>query len=96
LWHTPAIGSSGSEPEVLDVRKAAVRLPVEEKQRVVLAVLAGELTAAEAARGHGVSTNAVLSWRSKFLDAGRRALEEKISGPDRDTGTAVRISFRTQ
>lgn len=33
------------------MRKVAVRLPVEEKQRVVLAVLAGELTAAE---GHPV------------------------------------------
>lgn len=62
------------------MRKPAVRLPVEEKQRVVLAVLAGETTAAEAARRHEVSTNAVLSWRAKFLDAGRRALEEKISG----------------
>jgi transposase len=78
------------------VRKPAVRLPVEEKQRVVLAVLAGELTAAEAARRHGVSTNAVLSWRAKFLDAGKRALEEKISGPDRGTCTPEERRLRVE
>ena len=70
------------------MRKPAVRLPVEEKVRVVLAVLAGETTASEAARRHGVSTNAVLSWRGKFLDAGRPALEDKISGPGEGAGTA--------
>jgi hypothetical protein len=40
---------AGSEPEIRRMRKPAVRLPVERKQRVVLAVLAG----AEAARRHG-------------------------------------------
>jgi transposase len=70
------------------VRKPAVRLPVEEKVRVVLAVLGGEMTASEAARRHGVSTNAVLNWRSKFLDAGRHALADKISGPGKGAGSA--------
>jgi transposase len=78
------------------VRKPAVRLPVEGKVRVVLAVLAGEMTASEAARRHGVSTNAVLSWRDKFLDAGRRALEDKISGPGKGAGTAEERRLRVE
>jgi hypothetical protein len=43
-----------------------------------------------------VSTNAVLSWRAKFLDAGKRALEDKISGPDRGTGTAEERRLRVE
>jgi transposase-like protein len=39
--------------EVRRVRKPARRLPVEEKVRVVLGVLGGELPASEAARRHG-------------------------------------------
>jgi transposase-like protein len=35
------------------MRKPAVRLPVEEKQRVVLSVLAGEMTATEVASRYG-------------------------------------------
>jgi transposase len=38
----------------------------------------------------------VLSWRAKFLDAGKRALEEKISGPDRGTGTAEERRLRVE
>jgi len=78
------------------VRKPAVRLPVEEKVRVVLALLVGEMSASEAARRHGVSTNAVLNWRGKFLDAGRRALEDKISGPSKDAGTAEERRLRVE
>jgi transposase len=52
------------------VRKPAKRLPIEEKVRVVLAVLGGEMSASEAARRHGVSVLAMLSWRNRFLDAG--------------------------
>jgi transposase len=78
------------------MRKPAVRLPIEEKVRVVLAVLGGEMTASEAARRHGVSTNAVPSWRNKFLDAGRHAPEDKISGPGRGTGTAEERRLRIE
>jgi transposase len=51
------------------MRKPGVQLPVQEKARVVIAVLAGEISAAEGARRHGVSTNAVLRWWARFLDA---------------------------
>jgi transposase len=70
------------------VRKPAKRLPIEEKVRVVLAVLGGEMTASEAARRHGVSVQAVLSWRNKFLDAGQQALGDKIPGPGKNAGSA--------
>jgi transposase len=70
------------------VRKPAKRLPIEEKVRVVLAVLGGEMTASEAARRHGVSVQAVLTWRNKFLDAGQQALGDKIPGPGKSAGSS--------
>ncbi len=70
------------------MRKPAKRLPIEEKVRVVLAVLGGEMTASEAARRHGVSVQAVLIWRNKFLDAGQQALGDKVPGPGKNAGSA--------
>jgi transposase len=49
----------------------AARLSVEEKTRVVLAVLGGEMTLAEAARRHSVTPQAVAQWRDRFLEAGK-------------------------
>ncbi|WP_418345829.1 hypothetical protein [Rhodococcus pyridinivorans] len=37
---------------------------------VMLAVLFGEMSAAEAARWHGTSDMSVLKWKQLFLDAG--------------------------
>jgi transposase len=71
------------------VRKPAKRLPLEEKVRVVLAVLGGEMSASEAARRHGVSVSAVSSWRNRFLDAGRQSLADRVpGGPSRNGGSA--------
>jgi transposase len=70
------------------VRKPKTRLPVEEKLRVVLAVLSGEMTASEAARRHGVSVQAVCQWRDKFLDGGRQALADKPPGMNGAAGSA--------
>jgi transposase len=56
-------------------------LPLEQKVKVVLALLAGELSASEAARRHGVSPPTVLRWRDRFLEAGRAGLQEKPPGP---------------
>lgn len=47
-----------------------MRLPIKEKVRVVFAVLAGEITVAEAARRHAVRSQAIYQWRDKFHDAG--------------------------
>ncbi|MEQ7129216.1 transposase [Actinopolymorpha sp. B11F2] len=48
--------------------------PVEDKVRIVLSVLAGEMTMADAARRHKVSETSVGKWKQQFLDAGRAGL----------------------
>lgn len=46
----------------------------EDKVRLVLAVLRGELTMAEAARREGVSQTSIANWRDAFLDGGQQAV----------------------
>lgn len=58
--------------------KPAKRSP-ERKLQVVLSVLRGEVTAAEAARRAGVSEATVHNWKNAFLEAGR----EGLAGPQR-------------
>jgi transposase len=48
---------------------------VETKLRIVLSVLRGEQSAAEAARRHGVSETSVGKWKEQFLEGGRAGLE---------------------
>jgi transposase len=48
--------------------------PVEDKVRIVLSVLAGEVTVAEAARKAKVSEQSVGNWKRQFLEAGRLGL----------------------
>ena len=43
--------------------------PVEDKVRIVLSVLAGETTVAEAARKAKVSEQSVGNWKRQFLEA---------------------------
>ncbi|MFE9703344.1 helix-turn-helix domain-containing protein [Streptomyces sp. NPDC005930] len=50
-------------------------LPPEQKVTIVLAVLAGETTAAEAARTAGVTDQAIYNWKRRFVTAGRNGLE---------------------
>lgn len=47
----------------------------EEKMRVVLAVLRGEASAAEAGRKAGVSEQTVSNWKRAFLESGRAGLD---------------------
>jgi transposase len=49
-------------------------LPMEEKVRIVLAVLAGELTVAQAARQSKVSEQSVSNWKRQFIETGRAGL----------------------
>jgi len=60
--------------------RARSRLSVQGKTQVVLAVLAGEMTLAEAARRHGVTSRAVGQWRDRFLEAGKASLESRMPG----------------
>ena len=48
----------------------------DQKLQIVLSVLRGEATAAEAARRSGVSEQSVHSWERTFLDSGRDGLEQ--------------------
>ena len=48
---------------------------VEDKLRIVLAVLRGEVSVAEAARREGASAVSISKWRDQFLAGGRQALE---------------------
>lgn len=63
--------------------KGRPTVPIETKVGVVLAVLAGEMTAAEAARRHGVSRPTIDNWRGRFIAAGRAGLEETPPGPSK-------------
>lgn len=51
-------------------RSRRTKIPVEVKVRVVLAVLSGEMSGAEAARRHGVSDMSVCPSGPEVIDAG--------------------------
>jgi transposase len=53
---------------------------VEKKTRVVLSVLAGEVTIAQAARREKVSEQSISRWKADFLEAGKTALAAGRSG----------------
>jgi transposase len=46
----------------------------EDKARVVVSILRGEVTIAEAARREGVSQTTIAKWRDRFLDGGQAAI----------------------
>lgn len=50
--------------------------PVDVKLKIVLSVLSGESTQAEAARRHGVSETSIGKWKEQFLTGGREGLEQ--------------------
>lgn len=50
------------------------------KTEVVLAVLHGEVAAAEIARQHGVHETLVHKWKRQFLEAGRQSFDDQRAG----------------
>ncbi len=64
--------------------------PVDVKLKIVLSVLSGESTQAEAARRHGVSETSIGKWKEHFLAGGRGGLEhgDKAARP---TGREARL-----
>jgi transposase len=56
-------------------------IPPEKKTRIVLAVLAGETSIAEAARKEQVSEQSISRWKAEFVEAGKTALVAGKTGP---------------
>jgi transposase len=56
-------------------------IPPEKKTRIVLAILAGEMSIAEAARKEKVSEQSIGRWKAEFIEACRTALVAGRSGP---------------
>lgn len=56
-------------------------LPAAEKQRIVLSILAGEMTVAAAARQAKVSEQSVGTWKRQFLEAGAAGLASGAGKP---------------
>lgn len=72
-------------------------IPVEKKTRIVLSVLAGEVTIAEAARKEKVSEQSIGRWKADFLEAGKAALVAGKSGPStREEQLEVQLVELTQ
>jgi transposase len=76
-------------------QKPGRTVPVDERFRVVLAVLQGEMSVAEAARRHGVTATTISNWRDRFIEAGKGGLENKISGPAHG-GTVAERRLRSE
>ncbi len=56
-------------------------IPVEKKLRIVMSVLAGEVTIVQAARKEKVSEQSISRWKAEFLEAGKTALAAGRTGP---------------
>ena len=81
--------------KVVDMaRSRRTKVPAEEKTRLVLAVLAGEMTGAEAARRCGVSSTQVTKWKHQFLEAGAERMQEVPSGPAGQAGNPEQRRLR--
>jgi transposase len=66
--------------------------PVDDKLRIVLAVLRGEVSIKEVARRERVSETSIAAWRDQFLDGGRAAL----AGGARHGPSAREAELQTQ
>ncbi len=60
------------------------------KAEVVMAVLHGEVVAAEIARQHGVHETLVYKWKRQFLEAGKQSFE------DQRTATAKEVQLEKE
>jgi transposase len=71
--------------------------PAEEKVRIVLSILAGETTVAEAARRAKVSEQSVGNWKRQFPEAGKSGLAAGKAGPStREQQLEAEVSELTQ
>src|SRR5271169_6309498 len=74
-----ATPNSPSERLVRDIRRATRKqYSAEEKIRIVLDGLRGEVTIAELCRREGIAEGLYYSWSKEFLEAGKRRLAGDI------------------
>ena len=72
-------------------------IPPEKKTRIALAILAGEMSIAEAARKEKVSEQSIGRWKAEFIEAGRTALVAGRSGlPSREEQLEAEVLDLTQ
>ena len=64
--------------------------PVDVKLKIVLSVLSGESSQAEAARRHGISETSIGKWKEQFLAGGKDALEHP-NRASRPTGREAQL-----
>ncbi|MEF2279424.1 transposase [Deinococcus sp. YIM 134068] len=64
--------------------KQRKKWPTDTKEQIVLAVLGGQLSVAEAARQHAVNESLIHTWKAQFIEAGRARLDGDRQG-DRHT-----------
>lgn len=69
------------------VRSRRTKVAPEDKLRMVLSVLAGEMSGREAARRLGVSPDLVIKWKHQCLEADAARLQEVPSGSPGRKGT---------
>jgi transposase len=81
---------SNTEKIVKDIwRKTRRRFSTEEKIRIVIDGLRGELSIAEPCRREGINTNLYYRWSKDFLEAGKWRLATFICKRRRRTGLGV-------
>lgn len=64
--------------------------PVDVKLKIVLSVLSGETSQAEAARRHGISETSIGKWKEQFVLGGRQGLEHG-AGATKPTGREAQL-----
>jgi len=72
-------------------------VPAEVKTRIVLAVLSGEVSIADAARKEKISETSISRWKAEFIEGGRTALTAGIGGPStREAQLEAEVADLTQ
>ena len=66
--------------------------PVDVELKIVLSVLSGESSQAEAARRHGISETSIGKWKEQFLGAGRQGLGHGQGTTVKPTGREARMA----
>jgi len=72
-------------------------IPAEKKVRIVLSVLAGEMSLAEAARREKLSEQSIGRWKAEFFEGGKAAHVAGRTGPSsRGEQLAAEVAELTQ